>query len=265
MFEIDHLDFYGTKGFDELLDKMFPGLRTKRFSKDGVPGVRVYVPPKGNAELAKNKDYVPEPAWRKEVRSEVVEKPVDFPKDESVVERKPKSILEMLEDGDERLEDLLGKIIDKKLDERNLTRSGSDSYEDDFEDDFDEDEDDEDEEETQKKDPFVFIANRLTFLIQTMFPIVFDTSTIDTGANSMTIALNGTKTYPKLGTIDDLGFITSEINRSSTIQKEIEEYLDGTGFSNIYCFPFAIMGKHHDEVLMAVKFVLYPKREHVNF
>lgn len=261
MFEIDHLDFYGTKGFDELLDKMFPGLRTKRFSKDGVPGVRVYVPPKGNAELAKNRDYVPEPAWRKEVRSEVVEKPVDFPKDESVVERKPKSILEMLEDGDERLEDLLGKIIDKKLDERNLTRSGSDSDEDDF----DEDEDDEDEEETQKKDPFVFIANRLTFLIQTIQPIVFDTSNIEVTSNSLTIAVNWEKTFPKIASIDDLGFITSQINASPIVIQEIEEYLKDTGFSNIYCFPFAIMGKHHDEVLMAVKFVLYPKREHVNF
>ena len=60
MFEIKHMDFLGNEEFDELLEKMFPGLRTKRFSKDGVPGVRVYVPPKGDSSVSKNKDYVPD-------------------------------------------------------------------------------------------------------------------------------------------------------------------------------------------------------------
>lgn len=251
MFEIDHLDFIGTKDFDDILGTMFPGLRTKRFSKDGVPGVRVYVPPKGDTELAKNKDCVPEPAWRKEVRSEVVEKPVDFPKEEPVSERKPKSILEMLEDGDERLENLLGKIIDKKLDERNLAPVDSD------EDDFDED-DEEDEEETQKKDPFVFIANRITFLAQTLQPIVFDTSSIETKGNSITIALDVKKTFPRISSYDDLGYITCRINDSSTIRNEIEEFIEGTDIKNIYCFPVRIVNRN-DVVVWGIKFVVYPK------
>ena len=225
MFEIKHLDFLGNEEFDELLEKMFPGLRTKRFSKDGVPGVRVYVPPKGDSSVSKNKDYDPEPAWRKEVRSEVVEKPVDFPKDEPVVERKPKSILEMLDDGDERLEQLLGKIIDKKLDERRVPSVNPQD------DEFDEDED---EDETVKKDPFVFIANRLTFLIQTLQPIVLDTSAIKTRGNSITVAIDVKKTFPRIESYDDLGYITCRINNSSTIMKEIDEFIEDTDIKNIY-------------------------------
>ena len=251
MFEINHLDFIGTKDFDDILGKMFPGLHTKRFSKDGVPGVRVYVPPKGDSSVSKNKDYVPEPAWRKEVRSEVVEKPVDFPKEEPVVERKPKSILEMLEDGDERLEKLLGKIIDKKLDERNLTPVDSDEDEDDFDED-----DEEDEEETQKKDPFVFIANRLTFLIQTLQPIVFDTSSIDTKDNSITVALDVKKTFPRISSYDDLGYITCRINSSPTILNEIDNFIEDTNIKSIYCFPVRVVNRH-GAVVWGIKFVVY--------
>lgn len=256
MFEIDHLDFIGTKDFDDILGTMFPG--PKRLFKDGVPGVRVYVPPKGDTELAKNKDYVPEPAWRKEVRSEVVEKPVDFPKEEPVVERKPKSILEMLEDGDERLEKLLGKIIDKKLDERNLSLVDSDNDDDDDDDEDDFDEDDEDEEETQKKDPFVFIANRITFLAQTLQPIVFDTSSIETKDNSITIALDVKKTFPRISSYDDLGYITCRINDSSTIRNEIEEFIEDTDIKSIYCFPVRVVNRD-GAVVWGIKFVVYSK------
>ena len=250
MFEIKHLDFLGNEEFDELLEKMFPGLRTKRFSKDGVPGVRVYVPPKGDSSVSKNKDYDPEPAWRKEVRSEVVEKPVDFPKEEPIVERKPKLILEMLDDGDERLEELLGKIIDKKLDERNLAPVDYDEDEDDF------DEDDEDEEETQKKDPFVFIANRLTFLIQTLQPIVFDTSAIKTRGNSITVAIDVKKTFPRIESYDDLGYITCRINNSQTIMKEIDNFIEDTDIKSIYCFPVRVVNRD-GAVVWGIKFVVY--------
>lgn len=117
----------------------------------------------------------------------------------------------------------------------------------------------------EAKNPFVFIANRLTFLIQTMFPIVFDTSMIDTEENSITIGVNQEKTYPKLGTIDDIGFITSEINRANAIQQEIGEYLGDTEFINIYCFPSTIIDERHDKIQMAVKFVIYKKRKLINF
>lgn len=111
------------------------------------------------------------------------------------------------------------------------------------------------------KDLNVFIANRLTFLIQTKHPIIFDTSVIETDNNSMTIAVNVDKTFPKLDNLDDLGFITSECNRSDELQDEIKAFLDGTDFTNIYCFPTNI--KRNEDYVMAVKFVIYPKRKHL--
>ena len=145
----------------------------------------------------------------------------------------------MLEDGDERLEKLLGKIIDKKLDEREKWKV---------------------EPKPLKNDPSVFIANRLTFLIQTMFPIVFDTSCIDTGKDSMTIALNWDKTFPRICEIDELGYITAQINNSRTLADEIDSFLDEDGeYSSIYCFPTTMVNRDGDEVF-AIKFVVYPKK-----
>ena len=80
-----------------------------------------------------------------------------------------------------------------------------------------EDEEDEEEDEQEdfpKKDPNVFIANRLTFLIQTKLPIIFDTSIIETGINAkvnyMSIAVDVNKTFPKIETENDLAFIMRE-------------------------------------------------------
>ena len=289
MLKIDHLDFFGNEGFDKLVDKLFANADIERFEDDGISHIRVRIP-KRRDDVAFNASTSPTPSWRKEVRKEGrVEKPVDFPKEDPKVDRKPKSILEMVDEGDETLAEFLGRIIDKKLAERNIPPTPSKEDEDpaydletpservpeeDYEYVDDEDEGYEEPEEDYdcgdeiapaKKDPFVFIANRLTFLVQTLHPIVFDTSLMDIEANSLTIAVNEDKTYPKLGTIDDLGFITSEINRTNAIQKEIGEYLVGTDNINIYCFPSTILDKRHDEVRMAVKFVIYPTRKLHNF
>ena len=107
--------------------------------------------------------------------------------------------------------------------------------------------------------PFVFIANRLTFLIQTKFPLVFDTSIINNHEKSLTIAVNEDKTVPKLNCIEDLGFITSEVNNDEEIQREIDECLGGTRYGNIYCFP-TIMSDRKGGSTAAVKFVVYPRK-----
>ena len=187
-------------------------------------------PPKSKLDSGLAYDLVEPDAYEDDVGGEKDE-------DEEHNPHMPKSILEM------KLEDIFGPIVSNKAFKDALRENSM----------------------PPKKDPFVFIANRMSFLIQTMFPIVFDTSMIDTEVNSMTIAVNEDKTYPKLRTTDDLGFITSEINRTNSIQKEIGEFLGGTEFSNIYCFPSTIVDKRHDDLLMAVKFVIYPKRKHVNF
>ena len=251
MFEIDHMDFIGNNDFEKILGKLFPGLKMERINDDDVSSVRVYIPKRGNTEVSKNKGtwkLPPKPAWRKEVRGNI-----DIPKWEETPSepspkpapiREPKSILEMLESDDERLERLLGKIIDKKLAERNIVANNKSD-------------DDEDEDESHKKDTSVFIANRLTFLIQTLQPIVFDTSNIEVASNTMTIAINGDKTFPKISTIDDLGFITSKINASPTVIQEIEDYLKDTEYTNIYCFPTTMEDKDGNDVF-AIKFVVYP-------
>lgn len=248
MFEIKNMDFIGNEAFEKLLDTFFSGVPMERVFDGGVPGIRVYVPRREDPRLSRrNSDWeitrdVPKfkvlkdpPPMTEPIKPRFKdEKPVVEPRKE------PKSILEMLEDGDERLEKLLGKIVDERLAKRADT---------------------EDEVPVEKKNPFVYIANRLTFLIQTKFPLVFDTSIIKTDEKSMTIAVNEGKTIPKLNHIDELGFITSEVNRDEDIQKELEEYLDDTEYGKVYCFPSFTEDEGGDgESVYAVKFVLYPKK-----
>lgn len=256
MFEIKNLDFsgknldfVGNNGFDEILDKIFSDVE-RTLDDDGVPVVRVHLPKKGDPKVSSNNDSRPAPIWHTEVRSEEIkEKPLPETPDYSQTpapapkeQKEPKSLIEMLEDGDERLEKLIGKIIDKKLADRNIPIPDP-------------------EVKVSEKNPFVYIANRLTFLIQTKFPIVFDTSIIKVDEKSMTIAVNEDKTIPKLNHIDELGFITSEVNRDEDIRKELEEYLEDTGYGSIYCFPSVTRDEGEDgEEVYAVKFVIYSKK-----
>ena len=243
MFEIDHLDFIGNREFDTLIDYLFGGCPTRRIvDDDGVESTRVYFPRRkpveGNCDISPNEQPNKIPSWRKEVRGNA-----DIPEwtqtpSKPVAKPEPKSILEMLEDGDERLKRILGDIIDQKLAEREKAK---------------------DEPKPLKNDPYVFIANRLTFLIQTLQPIVFDTSSIETGKDFMTIALNEDKTFPIINTIDELGYITAQINNSRTLADEIDKFLDeDDAYTNIYCFPTTMVNRDGDEVF-AVKFVCYSK------
>lgn len=247
---IESLDFVGNEAFDELVDYLFGKRNTKRIvDDDGVVHTQVYLPRRrrnsdANYDVSPNRQTPPEPTWRKEVRGNVEvpewtqtpSKPIDKPEHKP----EPKSILEMLEDGDERLERLLGDIIDKKIAERENANKHI-----------------EEKPDAPAKDPSVFIANRLTFLIQTLQPIVFDTSNIEATPNTMTIAVNEGKTFPKIETIDELGYITSKVNASPMVIQEIDDYLKGTGYTDIYCFPTTMEDKDGNDVF-AVRFVAYP-------
>lgn len=119
--------------------------------------------------------------------------------------------------------------------------------------------DEDDEEDDEVKDLSVFIANRLTFLIQTIQPVIFDTSSIEVKDNTMTVAINGEKTFPKITSIDELGFITCKVNCSPTIQRAIDDFLgDDCFYSSIYCFPTKTVDRHGKDVF-AIKFVCYRK------
>jgi hypothetical protein len=103
----------------------------------------------------------------------------------------------------------------------------------------------------------VFVANRLTFLAQTVQPIIFDTSLIETGENFITIGINEDKTFPKIRNFDDLGRIACEINCCQTIRDEIAEFLKGSEYSNIFCFPEFISKNGPGTDVWAMKFVCY--------
>lgn len=119
--------------------------------------------------------------------------------------------------------------------------------------------DEDDEEDDEVKDLSVFIANRLTFLIQTIQPVIFDTSSIEVKDNTMTVAINGEKTFPKITSLDELGFITCKVNCSPTIQRAIDDFLgDDCFYSNIFCFPTKTVDRNGKDVF-AIKFVCYRK------
>ena len=107
------------------------------------------------------------------------------------------------------------------------------------------------------KNPFVFVANRLTFLAQTVQPIIFDTSLIETGENFITIGINEDKTFPKIKDYDDLGRIACQINCSQTIRDEIAEFLKGSEWSDIFCFPEFISKNGLGTDVWALKFICY--------
>lgn len=124
----------------------------------------------------------------------------------------------------------------------------------------DSDDEDVDEVETEVKNPFVFIANRLTFLAQTVQPIIFDTSLIETGSDYITIAINEDKTFPKIRSFDELGLITCKLNCCQTIRDEIGEFIKGTEYTDIFCFPEFISRSGPGTDVWAIKFICYKRK-----
>lgn len=117
------------------------------------------------------------------------------------------------------------------------------------------------------KNPFVFIANRLTFLIKAGYPIIFDTSKIKATEGSMYVPIDEKKTFPRIENIDELGLITSQVNSDKTIQDEIAKFLDGTEYTNIYCFPDVLHMEEEDNgrLNLAIRFVVYKRKKTRNF
>ena len=109
--------------------------------------------------------------------------------------------------------------------------------------------------EEYQKNPFVFIANRLTFLIKTKQPIIFNTSMIESHDNYMDIAIDEKKTFPKLHNVNDVGIITNELNHDEEFLLEIKEYLDDTEWKSIFCFPI-VMNHGKENETLAIRFVV---------
>lgn len=94
-----------------------------------------------------------------------------------------------------------------------------------------------DPDEMPLKDAFVFIANRLTFLVKTRYPIIWDTSTMETiGDDIAFIALDEEKN-PQID-LKNATEIAMAVNDDEMIQNEIEDYFKDTKWKSIYCAPF---------------------------
>ena len=203
--------------------------------KEGEDYDRDDEPPKSKLDAGLEYDLVEPDAHEDDVEVE---------KEKEQNSHMPKSILEM------KLEDIFGPIVSNKAFKDALRNA---------------EKEDNPPPLQPKKDPFVFIANNLTFLIKTGYPVLFDTSSIKSDkANILTIAIDVDKTFPKLEGIEDLGFITSQVNSDKTIQDEIKEYLSDTEFTNIYCFPDNMINREGC-VVPAIKFVVYEKKKTYNF
>ena len=107
--------------------------------------------------------------------------------------------------------------------------------------------DDEDEEVPEVKNPFVFIANRLTFLIKTSQPIIWDTSTIATPSKDCIFVAFDKKKNPNLD-MRLAAKIAHKVNIDLDIQEEIDEYLEGTEWETIYCMPHIMNLKGEDRL-----------------
>ena len=159
-------------------------------------------------------------------------------------EKEPPSIFDYLDNGGQ-FKDICSSAFEVDRDVREFPDS---------------DDEDVDEVEIEVKNPFVFIANRLTFLAQTVQPIIFDTSLIETGSDYITIAINEDKTFPKIRSFDELGLITCKLNCCQTIRDEIGEFIKGTEYTDIFCFPEFISKSGPGTDVWAIKFICYKRK-----
>ena len=279
--------FIEGKDFDKFLDELFKEIDVdkiirRRLNSIQRPRVSICIPDEEDEDVSitpVNPDPKTVPHGYFQIdKTEIDKFPqpeiVDLNKKDDDGEKKPTSIFDdndfkkLFGDcvGTKKFNEIFGldengepdpKYVDLDEDDEEGLDEG-DAYEDDV---------GEEPEEFQKKDPYVFIANRLTFLIQTKLPIIFDTSTIETGihakVNYMSIAVNVDKTFPKIETENDLVFIMREFNGSEEIQGEINEFLKDTEYDGIWAFPSTI--ERNDVKIPAIRFVIYPKRKYYNF
>ena len=91
--------------------------------------------------------------------------------------------------------------------------------------------------EDPPKDAFVFMANRLTFLIKTRYPIIWDTSTVETIGNDIAFIALDEENNPQID-LKNATEIAMAINKDEVIQNEIEDYFKDTKWQSIYCAPF---------------------------
>ena len=254
----DNLEILCSPKFEELFTKLFGGLGD-RVEKPRVYSIRF--PEQNKEDVAQAKKLRDDFHWKIDDDDD----DEDLDEGDACEDEEPKappSIFDMLKSGKE-----FKDIVAPPPKHTEIYKQAFGLDDDGNEIDLPEEDDEEEEEVPEVKNPFVFIANRLTFLIKTKLPIIFDTSIIETGihakVNYMSIAVDVNKTFPKIETENDLAFIMREFNGSKEIQDEINEFLKDTEYDGIWAFPSTIV--RNDVKIPAVRFVIYPKRKYYSF
>ena len=93
------------------------------------------------------------------------------------------------------------------------------------------------EEHVKHEHPSVFICNRLTFLIKTKYPIIWDTSVVvESDEDCIFIALDKAKN--PMVDMKEAAKLAMYINSNTEIQNEIKDFIEDTKWSAIVCSPY---------------------------
>ena len=246
------LEFIGTPEFEAIFDKLFDGF-DREMAKPRVYAIRT--PDITKEDIAQTKKMRDDFRWKiddSDVDEEDDEPPYiheqdvvyaeDEEDDES--EKVPPSIFDMLKSGKE-----FKDIVTPQLKHTEIYNQAFGLDDDGNEIPLPEDDEgEEDEEEVPEvKNPFVFIANRLTFLIKTSQPIIWDTSTIATPSKDCIFVAFDKRKNPNLD-MRLAAKIAHKVNIDMDIQEEIDKYLEGTEWETIYCMPHIMNLKGEDRL-----------------
>ena len=246
----DNLEILCAPEFEALFTKLFGGLGD-RVDKPRVYSIRV--PERTKEDIAQTKKMRDDFHWKVD-DDEGLDVGEAYEDEEPA--NVPPSIFDILKSGKE-FKDIVPSTKPKHTE---IYKQAFGLDDDGNEIDLPDEEDEEDEEVPEVKNPFVFIANRLTFLAQTVQPIIFDTSLIETGSDYIKIALNEDKTFPKIRNFDELGLITCKLNCCQTIRDEIGEFIKGTEYTDIFCFPEFMSKDGPGTDVWAIKFICYKRK-----
>ena len=222
------LEFMGTPEFEEIFTELFGGLGD-RVDKPRVYSIRV--PDRTKEDIAQTKKMRDDFHWKID--------DADVDEEDEEPAKVPPSIFDILKSGKE-FKDIVAPHpkhteiynqafgLDDDGNEIDLT-------------------DEEEEEVPEVKNPFVFIANRLTFLIKTSQPIIWDTSTIATPSKDCIFVAFDKRKNPNMD-MRLAAKIAHKVNIDMDIQEEIDEYFEGTEWETIYCMPHIMNLKGEDRL-----------------
>lgn len=246
-----NLEILCSPEFEEIFDKLFDGIG-REMAKPRVYSIRV--PERNKEDVAQDKKLRDDFHWKvddadvdegeDEEPPYIHEQDVVYAEDEEDEEpaNVPPSIFDMLASGKE-----FKDIVSPQPKHTEIYKQAFGLDDDGNEIDLPNDDDEDEEEVPEVKNPFVFIANRLTFLIKTSQPIIWDTSTIATPSKDCIFVAFDKRKNPNLD-MRLAAKIAHKVNIDMDIQQEIDEYFEGTEWETIYCMPHVMNLKGEDRL-----------------